>query len=354
MGSQLFSTYVDRISVSKDGGGSFTPVVTQTTGLTPPITLDLLYNFKMKVVADLSTDQTYLTPVTDTAAQGYVYRSADNGATWIRINGTIHTGPATTIAIWPKPMRGVAAHLRKSNLYAAVSGGRVYVTTDGGTNWYESQRAVSTNATNYLSLFSVALDPNDATGSTVWAATPATSLNDGSRIPAGKGHLFKCVNAAGAAGATCTPMSAGIPEAVPVNVVKVDPGDSNTIYAGTEIGLYRSTNGGVSFSRYGTGLPLVNVTDVAVNADDSAIRVSTFGRGFWEIYPSTSVTAGVAGNGDLDNSGIIDGFDLVREAAIEFSDRTKPDFNPIGDLNFNNMIDYTDFTLLVAKLGGLP
>jgi hypothetical protein len=162
------------------------------------------------------------------------------------------------------------------------------------------------------------------------------------------------VNTAGAAGALCTPTSSGIPEAVPVNVVKVDPGDSNTIYAGTEIGLYRSTDGGATFTRYGSGLPLVSVTDVAVNADDSAIRASTFGRGFWEIYPSTSVTAGVAGNGDLDNSGIIDGFDLVREAAIEFSDRTKPDFNPIGDLNFNNMIDYTDFTLLVAKLGGLP
>jgi hypothetical protein len=228
------------------------------------------------------------------------------------------------------------------------------VTTDGGANWYESQRAVSTNATNYLSLFSVALDPNDATGNTVWAATPATSLNDGTPIPAGKGHLFKCVNAAGAAGATCTPRSSGIPDAVPVNVVKVDPGDSNTIYAGTEIGLYRSTDGGTSFARYGTGLPLVSVTDIAVNADDSAIRVSTYGRGFWEIYPSTAVTAGVAGNGDLDNSGIIDGFDLVREAAIEFSDRTTPDFNAIGDLFFDNVINDQDLNLLIAKLGKLP
>jgi hypothetical protein len=361
MGSQLFSTYVDQISVSKNSGGSFTRVVTQTTGLNPPITLDYSLNFKMKVVADLSDDKTYLTPVSEAATQtvpvrGHVYRSIDNGATWIGINGTIHTEAATNIVVWPKPMRGVAAHLHVSNLYAAVSGGRVYVTTDGGTNWYESKRAVSTNATNYLSLFSVALDPNDATGNTVWAATPATSLNDGTLIPAGVGHLFKCTKAAGVAGASCTPRSSGIPEAVPVNVVKVDPNplNSSTIYAGTEIGLYRSIDGGASFSRYGTGLPLVNVTDVAVNADDSAIRVSTFGRGFWEIYPSTSVTAGVAGNGDLDNSGIIDGFDLVREAAIEFSDRTTADFNAIGDLFFDNKINDQDLNLLIAKLGKLP
>ncbi len=148
-------------------------------------------------------------------------------------------------------------------------------------------------------------------------------------------------------------MSSGIPPAVPINVVKVDPGASTAIYVGTEIGLYRSIDGGNTFSRYGTGLPLVNVTDIAINGDDSAVRVSTFGRGFWEIYPSTSAP-GVAGNGDLDNSGVIDGFDLVRLAAIEFSDRTAADFNAAGDLVFNNAINDADITALIPKLGGTP
>jgi hypothetical protein len=239
-------------------------------------------------------------------------------------------------------------------MYAAVSGGRVYVTTDSGTNWYESQRAVAGTGAAYLSLGAVAFDPNDPTGGTVWAGSVANSLNDGSPIPTGTGHLFKCTGVAGVAGRTCTAKSMGTAvDNVPVNVVKVDPGNSNTIYVGTEIGLYRSIDGGANFTRYGTGLPLVNVTDIAINADDSAIRVSTFGRGFWEIYPSSSAP-GVAGNGDLDNSGVIDGFDLVREAAIEYSDRTAPDFNAAGDLIFNNVINDADITLLIPKLGGFP
>ena len=356
MGSQLLRTYVDQIDVSTNGGASFSKVIDQTTGLSPPVSMDVSYNFKMKVVADLSDDFTYLTPIVESGSMSHVYRSTQNGAlnTWNRIDGTIHTEAGGTMTSWPKPVRGVTGHPRVTNHYAASSGGRVYVTTDGGANWYESKRAVATAGTNYLALFSVAFDPNDATGNTVWAASPAASLNDGAVIPTGGGHLFKCTGAAGAAGAICAPAGNGIPAAVPIEVVKVDPGDSNTIYAGTEIGLYRSTDGGTSFSRYGTGLPLVEVTDIAINADDSAIRVSTFGRGFWEIYPSTAAPGGVAGTGDLDFSGVIDGFDLVREAAIEYSDRATTDFNPVGDVAFNNVIDDADLAALIAKLGGLP
>jgi hypothetical protein len=361
MGSQLLRTYVDQIYISTNGGGSFTMVVDRTTGLSPAVAMDHDLNFKMKVIADLSDDATYLTPIVESTSISHVYRSTQNGAlsTWNRINGTIHTAAGTTLAFWPKILRNVAAHMRSpssisAKIYAAVSGGRVYVTTNSGTDWYESNRAVAGTGAAYLSLAAVAFDPNDATGGTVWAGSLAPTLSDGSPVPTGTGHLFKCTGVAGVAGGTCTAKSMGAAvDKVPVNVIKVDPGDSNTIYVGTEIGLYRSTDGGSNFTRYGTGLPLVNVTDIAINADSSAVRTSTFGRGFWEIYPNNSAP-GVAGNGDLDNSGVIDGFDLVREAAIEFSDRTSPDFNAVGDLVFNNVINDADLTALVAKLGGFP
>src|SRR5207237_1503993 len=80
--------------------------------------------------------------------------------------------------------------------------------------------------------------------------------------------------------------------AVPANVVAVDPNDSNAIYVGTEIGLYRTQNGGTNWTRYGTGLPLVSVTEINIALNSSAIRISTFGRGFWELYPTSSAPAG--------------------------------------------------------------
>ena len=143
---------------------------------------------------------------------------------------------------------------------------------------------------------------------------------------------------------------------VPINVVKVDPGDSQTIYVGTEIGLYRSIDGGASWARYGTGLPLVSVTDLSVALDGSLVRISTFGRGFWEIYAKPGGSpAGVLGNGDFNFDQVIDGIDLVREAALLLTTNADADYNAVGNLaGTTNAIDETDFTALVAKLGGRP
>jgi len=84
---------------------------------------------------------------------------------------------------------------------------------------------------------------------------------------------------------------------------------------GTELGLYRTTDGGQSWVRFGHGLPIVSVTEISVTLDSSAIRISTYGRGFWEIDTTSGLPAGVWGNGDMNRDQLIDGFDLVLQAA---------------------------------------
>src|SRR5207237_1317550 len=84
----------------------------------------------------------------------------------------------------------------------------------------------------------------------------------------------------------------------------------------------------------------------------SAIRISTFGRGFWELYPNAGAPAGVFGNGDLDHNQIIDAFDVVREAAILFTSPADASYDPAGNLKgTTNYIDADDFGALVAKMG---
>jgi photosystem II stability/assembly factor-like uncharacterized protein len=73
----------------------------------------------------------------------------------------------------------------------------------------------------------------------------------------------------------------GIPD-VSVNAFVVDPAKSDHLYAGTDRGVFNSTDGGASWNLYGTGLPDVAVFDLAISSDGH-VRASTHGRGFYEI-----------------------------------------------------------------------
>jgi photosystem II stability/assembly factor-like uncharacterized protein len=92
--------------------------------------------------------------------------------------------------------------------------------------------------------------------------------------------------------------SNGLP-AFSAQTILVDPTDSNTIYCGTDVGVYRSTDAGSSWSRFGTGLPAVGVDDLKALDDGSALRAATHGRGMWELtitgvtnhQPVTTITA---------------------------------------------------------------
>ena len=72
-----------------------------------------------------------------------------------------------------------------------------------------------------------------------------------------------------------------------VNRIIVDPRTPNgdIVYAANWIGVYRTTDGGATWSRFGAGLPNVYVSDLYIAPDASFLRVSTYGRGVWEIKP---------------------------------------------------------------------
>ena len=52
---------------------------------------------------------------------------------------------------------------------------------------------------------------------------------------------------------------------------------------------------------------------------------------------------------------MIDGIDLVREAAALLTTNADPDYSAIGNLTgATNSIDASDFSAVAAKLGGRP
>jgi hypothetical protein len=189
-------------------------------------------------------------------------------------------------------------------------------------------------------------------------------------IPAEVGHLFKTTDQ----GLTWQPFHGNgtgfdLPN-VPIYTIKYDPTDTTdqAIWVGTDLGLYRTTDGGNTWARYGIGLPFVRVWDINFANNGSLIRVATYGRGVWEIYPN-SEPATVAATGDFDKNGVIDFFDMASLAARMGTSPNSPAPGFIGDVLYDNLVDLditipagktattideSDLAALVAKFGRAP
>ncbi len=267
--NMLGTLYYTRVYKSTNGGSSFSAASTgiaesnnSTTGV-----------FTTRVVpglADATGNTVY------TFANLKVYKSTNYAGSWTATAAS----PVTTGNI-----RAVgAAKSDGTKIGVTANSGRVFLSANSGSSWTQVADLTTANL------------PNSAGGySYIWFDT--TNFNTvfvASIYPDGtKNHLWKTSNF----GSTWTAIdgsaatSNGFPFGVPVNAIQNDPGDSLTLYAGTHLGVYKSTDGGSTWARFGSGMPLVNVTDFYVAPDSSLLRASTFGRGFWELNPGAVVTA---------------------------------------------------------------
>jgi photosystem II stability/assembly factor-like uncharacterized protein len=95
-------------------------------------------------------------------------------------------------------------------------------------------------------------------------------------------HVVKSTQ--GGAPGSWTAAQNGLPT-VPVTMLAVDPRDASgrTLYAATDLGVYQTSNGGVRWRLFGAGLPQVRVTDIHASPDGRRLQIATYGRGVWEI-----------------------------------------------------------------------
>ncbi len=102
-------------------------------------------------------------------------------------------------------------------------------------------------------------------------------------------HIYKTTNFDTTGTTTWTAVGNGLPD-TPINAIMVDPANSNTVFAGTDIGVYRSIDGGINWLPFNTGMPKIAVFDMAIQNANRLLRVATHGRGIWEIALDPSVT----------------------------------------------------------------
>ena len=319
----LGSLYYTQIYRSTNGGtSSFTP---SSTGITESNDKNLAPFAPRIALGPLNEPDTVYT-----FTNGKVYQSSNFGTLWSALP-TTNLPPAGTNSISDPTnalyIRNFGAASGDANaLGIAANQGRVFLSFNRGTTW--AQAGTLPNKASYTS--SIAFDPADA--QTVYVSSVAPN--------AAKNHLWKTVNGGTSWMAIDGSSSAsnGLPFGIPVHVIKTVPGSPGTIYAGTDFGVYTSANGGTTWSRYGTGLPMVGVRDIYIAPDGSFLRVATYGRGVWELQITATKSL------DLNGDGLVDPLDLLYLAKYYGM------VNATCDLNSDGIVNDADLLLLLAGL----
>lgn len=201
-----------------------------------------------------------------------VYRSSDGGATWSEANGDL-----------PNPVRGrnvtslAVSHQDPDIVYLGLREGGVYKSTNGGGNWVHVTGQVANgwdetwptgSPVRRDSILSLAIHPGN--DSIVYAGTNLRGL-------------YRTMDG----GATWTQLveeddliTQATEDHAHVFSVVLNPQDPDEIYLGEwHGGIYRSTDGGASWSRINTGLSTRAVQSLAFSDDGSTVYAGVKGEG---------------------------------------------------------------------------
>ncbi|QOI99888.1 MAG: hypothetical protein HRU70_05080 [Phycisphaeraceae bacterium] len=254
----------------------------------------------------------YLIDPTDPTRMLYatqrVYRSV-NGGSWTPISPSLSpTGAVRALAISPADSLTV---------YAVTNDHRLHVSTDGGASF-------TTRVTDAIGWPRVTReirpDPID----------PAVVYLAGAAFGSPK------VRRSTDRGLTWATLDGDLPD-LPVNVLAIDSRCApNTLYAGTDAGVFQSTDDGRSWRRMDGGLPNACVIDLHTEPAFGRLVAATQGRGLWaaplpDCPPCTA---------DFNGDGFVDFLDLDAFVVCFEGEGCPPGRTP--DLNGDGFVDFFD------------
>jgi photosystem II stability/assembly factor-like uncharacterized protein len=199
-------------------------------------------------------------PMTLYAGTNYLYRSTDGADNWTKISPilTYNLGgffsTLSTIDVSP---------VDSNTVYVGTGDGRLWVTTDGGSNWADIAAG--------LPLRWVSRVTADLTDPAVAYVTLS-----GFREYDNEGHIFRTTNKGG----SWTDIGTTLPD-VPLNDVLVDPDFPSSLYIASDIGVMATTDLGSTWTDLGTGLPAVTVHDIHIHVPTRTIAAFTHGRSIY-------------------------------------------------------------------------
>ncbi|HUV31736.1 MAG TPA: hypothetical protein VMY05_11700 [Acidobacteriota bacterium] len=274
------------LAKSTDGGFSFSwaqngidPSGTEPHGWNTPVAMDPVH----PNILYYGTDR--------------VYRTADGAENWTAISSALSSRYITTMGV---------ARSDSQVVYAGSRVGTVHVTTNDGASWTRIDGVLPDRWVTRLTV-----DPYDAA---VCYVTLSGYISNGSTLP----HIFRTANY----GSGWTDISSNLPDA-PLNDVIIDPHDNQTLYVGSDVGVFVTHDLGGSWAPLGTGMPVTCVHDLEMNARTRLLVAATHGRSMFKtIIPCADET-------DSDGDDVPDGCDNCPSVAN--TDQADADGDLIGD-----------------------
>ncbi len=250
---------------SDDGGNHW-------TAIPPTIVNSNNWNFVVSFVVDPTNEDHVI------LGGDQVYETTSGGATWNAIGqpgigGFNPTGnPVDSAAVVPGTK---TIYVATGGTFAPTS--QIFVTTDDGSSWTARNLPLSLFGSRVNELD---VDPNDATGQTVYAVS--------NRFNAPNGVVYQSTNG----GASWTNISSDLPQ-IPAWSLKVDTDTSHTVYVSNETGVYSSSIPYITWTPYGAGLPHAQAVDLELVRSQTPhlLGVATHGRGAWLIQIANRVAA---------------------------------------------------------------
>jgi photosystem II stability/assembly factor-like uncharacterized protein len=195
-----------------------------------------------------------------------IYESTNKAEKWTAISSPNSAGWNTNAVV------DAIASTNDPNTIYATAGGKIFVTTNHGMSWTEHDLPSG----NTGRLFDIKVDPADK--NTAYVVQAAF----------GVGHVFKTTTG----GQVWLDISGNLPN-IPAESILLDkrPDHLNTLYVGTDAGVYSSSDGGVTWNILGIGMPNAVVTGLDLDPTHDILAAGTYGRGLWEFTYNAGISA---------------------------------------------------------------